>query len=45
VQRLADCLGYETSKGRAKRTERGTYQIDELNPRERRKLSRLRLAA
>jgi len=45
VQRLADCLGYETIKGRAKRTERGTYRIDELNPRERRKLSRLRVAA
>jgi hypothetical protein len=45
VQRLADCLGYETIKGRAKRTDRGTYQVDELNPRERRKLARQRIAA
>ena len=32
VKRLADSLGYETVKGRARRIDRGTYAVDQLNP-------------
>jgi hypothetical protein len=38
VKRLADALGYETNKGRAKRTERGTYTLGVLNPADRRRM-------
>jgi hypothetical protein len=40
VQRLADCLGYEHTKGRARRVERGVYRIGVLNPAERRRVER-----
>jgi hypothetical protein len=43
VQRLADALAYETRKGRAKRVQRATYAIDELNPGTRRRLGALRI--
>jgi hypothetical protein len=43
VQRLADALAYETRKGRARRVERATYAIDELNPGTRRRLRALRI--
>jgi hypothetical protein len=43
VQRLADALAYETRKGRARRVERATYVIDELNPGTRRRLRALRI--
>lgn len=39
VQRLADCLGYEIVKGRAKRAERGIYALGELNPGARRRIA------
>ncbi len=32
VKRLADALGYETRKGRARRLDRGIYVLDLLNP-------------
>jgi hypothetical protein len=32
VKRLADCLGYEIVKGRARRVERGIYTLGVLNP-------------
>jgi hypothetical protein len=38
VKRLADCLGYESGKGRARRTDRGTYALGLLNPAERRRV-------
>jgi hypothetical protein len=38
VQRLADCLGYEDTKGRARRVDRGVYRIGLLNPAERRRI-------
>ena len=40
VKRLADALGYETCKGRARRIERGVYAIDQLNPGTRRRIWR-----
>jgi len=39
VKRLADALGYETVKGRARRVDRGVYTIDRLNPGERRRIN------
>ena len=41
VKRLADCLGYEIVKGRAKRVERGVYTLGVLNPGEYRRISRI----
>jgi hypothetical protein len=41
VQRLADALGYETLKGRARRVDRGVYKLDCLNPGERRRIERI----
>ena len=41
VKRLADALGYETRKGRAKRVDRGRYAVDQLNPGTRRRLARI----
>jgi hypothetical protein len=41
VQRLADALAYEITKGRAVRVDRGVYRIGQLNPGEFRRLSRL----
>jgi hypothetical protein len=38
VQRLADCLGYEVTLGRARRIERGVYALGVLNPAERRRV-------
>ena len=43
VKRLADALGYETLKGRAQRVSRGVYRLDQLNPGERRRISRIAL--
>jgi hypothetical protein len=43
VQRLADCLGYEIVKGRAKRVDRGIFSLDQLNPGTRRRLAQVRL--
>jgi hypothetical protein len=40
VQRLADCLGCEHRKGRARRVDRGVYRIGMLNPAERRRVER-----
>ena len=40
VQRLADWLGYEHRKGRARRVDRGVYRIGVLNPAERRRIDR-----
>ena len=37
-QRLADCLGYELTLGRARRIERGVYALGVLNPAERRRV-------
>jgi hypothetical protein len=44
VKRLANSLGYESIKGRAKRVDRGTYALDRLNPGERRRISRIGIA-
>jgi acyl-CoA synthetase (AMP-forming)/AMP-acid ligase II len=41
VKRLADALGYEHRKGRARRTRRGWYELGELSPRRRRALAKL----
>jgi hypothetical protein len=41
VKQLANSLGYEDIKGRARRVERGVYKIDELNPGERRRLCQI----
>ncbi len=38
VQRLADCLGYENTLGRARRVDRGIYALGVLNPAERRRV-------
>src|SRR3954447_1960566 len=43
VKRLGDALGYENTKGRAKRLDRGLYIVDELNPGTRRRLARMRM--
>jgi hypothetical protein len=43
VKRLADSLGYETTRGRARRLDRGIYVIDQLNPGTRRRLGRIEL--
>ncbi len=40
VQRLADCLGYENTLGRARRVGRGVYAIGLLNPAERRRVEK-----
>ena len=40
VQRLADCLGCEHRKGRARRVERGVYRLGVLNPAERRRVEK-----
>lgn len=45
VQRLADALGYEIEKGRARRVERGIYALDQLNPGERRRIGRIAVRA
>jgi hypothetical protein len=44
VQRLADCLGCENRKGRARRVDRGVYRIGVLNPAERRRIESTRAA-
>jgi hypothetical protein len=41
VKRLADSLSYEIRKGRAKRVDRGVYILDQLNPGERRRITRI----
>ncbi len=41
VKRLADSLGYEILKGRAKRVDRGVYTLDQLNPGEHRRIRRI----
>lgn len=41
VKRLADCLGYEIVKGRARRVERGIYTLGVLNPGEYRRVERI----
>jgi hypothetical protein len=41
VKRLADSLGYEIRKGRAKRVDRGVYTLDQLNPGEHRRIRRI----
>ena len=41
VKRLADSLGYELRKGRARRVDRGVYALDRLNPGERRRIGRI----
>ena len=43
-KRLADCLGYEDTKGRARRVDRGVYRIGVLNPAERRRIESRRAA-
>jgi hypothetical protein len=45
VKRLADCLGYESIKGRARRVDRGRYSLGQLNPGERRRMTSLPMAA
>jgi hypothetical protein len=40
VQRLADALAYEITKGRSERVDRGIYRVGLLNPGEYRRLSR-----
>ncbi|HEV7525827.1 MAG TPA: hypothetical protein VGP92_12730 [Acidimicrobiia bacterium] len=45
VKRLADCLGYESLKGRARRVERATYALAHLNPGERRRITNIGVAA
>jgi hypothetical protein len=40
VQRLADCLGYEHLKGRARRVQRGVHRLGVLNPAERRRVEK-----
>ena len=39
VKRLADCLGYEIVKGRARRVDRGVYVLGVLNPGEHRRIA------
>ncbi len=41
VKRLADCLGYEIVKGRARRVERAVYVLGELNPGARRRITKI----
>ncbi len=41
VKRLAESLGYEIVKGRAQRVARGIYTLGQLNPGERRRITRL----
>ena len=43
VQRLANVLAYETTKGRARRIERGVYALGVLNPGDRRRIGRVGL--
>jgi hypothetical protein len=38
VKQLANSLGYEVSKGRVRRVDRGVYVLDRLNPGERRRV-------
>jgi hypothetical protein len=40
VQRLADCLAYEVTLGRARRVDRGVYVLGVLNPAERRRIDK-----
>jgi hypothetical protein len=44
VKRLGNALAYEVVKGRARRVDRGTYEIDRLNPGERRRMSKIGVA-
>jgi hypothetical protein len=44
VKRLAESLGYEIVKGRAKRVDRGVYTLGQLNPGERRRITRIAVA-
>ena len=44
VKQLANSLGYEDIKGRARRVERGVYALDQLNPGERRRIGHIRVA-
>ena len=41
VKRLANCLGYEVLKGRARRIERGNYSLGMLSPGTLRRITRL----
>jgi hypothetical protein len=41
VKQLANSLGYEDTKGRARRVERGIYRLDTLNPGDRRRIGRI----
>jgi hypothetical protein len=44
VKRLGNVLAYEVVKGRARRVDRATYAIGLLNPGERRRLAKIRVA-
>lgn len=45
VKQLANSLGYEHTKGRARRVDRGVYALDQLNPGERRRIGHIAVSA